>query len=500
MRRLSASIPLLSTALLVCCAAPRPDSGQGTAGGASQHVAPSDAALAHWDARPEADRIIRAARADEQGWARLTALCDRIGHRFAGSPGLEQAIDWAVQEFSQDGLDAVGREPVLVKHWKRGAESLELLEPGPPRPIAMLGLGNSPGTGARDITAPVVVVRDFDHLTALGEAVRGKIVLFDHPMQTKPNMFEAYGEAVQYRWRGPLEASRAGAVAALVRSVTTRSLSTPHTGSTKLIDPLEDHAQPIPAAAISIEAAETLRRLTGAGLTPVVRLRMNHQRLPDAPSANVVAELRGRERPDEVVVIGGHLDSWDVGQGAHDDGAGVVMSMQVLSLLKRLELRPRRSIRAVLFTNEECGLDGGRGYAERHASELDRHVAAMEADSGGFRPQSFSLRAGDGGIDRVRPWIELFSPLGTLQLVPSEGSPGADISPLVAEGVPGLGLGVDSTHYFDYHHTEADTLDKVDPTEFKDSVAAFTLMAWLLAEAPEPLPRQAPEPKGEKAR
>ena len=496
-RRLLA-VPIVCLSLLTACnkppaevstAAPAAESPKPTQPNPGSRVSP--------EMQAAAAKIIAAARQDEQGWSRLTALCDRVGNRFAGTPGLEHAIEWALAEWAKDGLDDVRREPVMVKHWKRGAESLQLMQPNGPRPMAMLGLGNSPGTPAGGITAPVVVVRDFDHLAALGDAVRGKIVLFNFPMKTKDNTFEAYGEAVQYRWKGPVEASKAGALAALVRSVTTRSLRTPHTGSTKLIDPIEDKTDPIPAAAGSIEDAETLQRLSDAGITPVVTLSMAAQRLPDVPSANVVAELKGREKPDEIVLIGGHLDSWDVGQGAHDDGAGVVMSMQAVSLLKRLGLRPRRTIRAVLFANEECGLDGGRTYAETHKDEVMQHVAALESDSGGFRPTGFSVFTTQPGLDTANNWLTLFAALGPLEIKPAQGSPGADIGPMVALGVPGLGIGIESTHYFDYHHTEADTLDKVVPADFKDSVAAFTLMAWLLAESPDPLPRPPKEDKGE---
>ncbi|MFN7967098.1 MAG: M20/M25/M40 family metallo-hydrolase [Acidobacteriota bacterium] len=491
---------LIAVCLAVLSACNKPSREADTAPPAAESAKPAQPSASP-SVSPEmkqaADKIIAAARQDEQGWARLTALCDRVGNRFTGTPGLEHAIDWALADWTKDGLDDVRREAVMVKRWKRGAESLLLMQPNGPRPLPMLGLGNSPGTGERGITAPVVVVADFDQLQKLGDAVRGKIVLFNFPMKTKDNMFEAYGDAVIYRWKGPVEASKAGARAALVRSVTTRSLRTPHTGSTKLIDPSEDKTSPIPAAAISIEDAEMFQRLSDAGITPVVTLTMAAKRLPDVPSANVVAELRGREKPEEIVLIGGHLDSWDVGQGAHDDGAGVVMSMQAVSLLKRLGLRPRRTIRAVLFANEECGLDGGRTYSQTHKAEATLHVVAMESDSGGFRPTGFSVFTTQPGLDTANNWLTLFAPIAALKITPAKGSPGADIGPMVALGVPGVGISIESTHYFDYHHTEADTLDKVVPADFKDSVAAYTLMAWLLAESPEPLPRPPKEDKGE---
>jgi carboxypeptidase Q len=236
-----------------------------------------------------------------------------------------------------------------------------------------------------------------------------------------------------------------------------------------------------------------LQRLSDRGERPVVRLVMGARTLPDQPSANVVGELRGRERPDEVVVIGAHIDTWDVGSGAHDDGTGVLMTIETLRLLGQLGLTPRRTVRGVLFTNEERGLDGGTAYRDTHLGDLGRHVAALESDSGGFAPRGFSFRGSDEAAAILSAWRPLFEPLGELKL--RRGGSGADIGPIVEEGVPGLGLMVDSTHYFDYHHTAADTFDKVEPDELREALAAFTLMTWLLAETPEPLPRL---PAGEK--
>ncbi|UCF66091.1 MAG: peptidase M28 family protein, partial [Acidobacteriota bacterium] len=265
------------------------------------------------DAVEAARRIIDAARSDERALARLEALCDGIGHRHAGSPGLDAAISWALDELRQDGLDKVALEKVMVSVWERGEESLEMLSPGLPRRLAVLGLGRSVGTPAAGITAPVLVVPDFETLDRIGAEAAGKIVLYNFPMKTMENMFQAYGEAVQYRARAAEHASRHGALAALIRSVTTRSLRTPHTGAMKRYG---DDMRPIPAAAISVEDAELLHRLQNRGERPLLRLFMGARTLPDQPSANVVAELRGRERPEQIVVIGGHLDTWDVGSGA----------------------------------------------------------------------------------------------------------------------------------------------------------------------------------------
>ncbi|RMG43843.1 MAG: peptidase M28 family protein [Acidobacteria bacterium] len=432
-------------------------------------------------------RIVGAARADDRAMERLSGLCDGIGPRLAGSVAFDRAVEWAFDELRADGLDRVALETVRIPVWERGEESLTLLEPGPPRRLPILGLGRSVGTPAGGVTGEVVVVRDFDELERRAGEIDGKIVLFNHPMREQENMFAAYGEAVIYRADAANRAAKHGAIAVLVRSVTTRSLRTPHTGAMR---EYEEGVRRIPAAAVTIEDAESFARLAARGERIVVRLEMGARRLPEHPSANVIGELRGREKPDEIVVIGAHLDSWDVGTGAHDDGSGVVMAMETLRLLRALDLRPRRTVRAVLFANEEHGLDGGKTYLRDHRAELDAHVAALESDSGGFRPVGFSFAGTDEAAARVESWLELFAPLGELKL--SRGGGGADIGPLVREGVPGLGLRVESTHYFDYHHTEADTLDKIDPAEYADALSAFAAMTWLLAESPDPLPRAEP--------
>jgi carboxypeptidase Q len=441
------------------------------------NVVPEDAAQA-------AERIIAAARGNPIVMDRLAWLCDGIGARPAGSEGLEQAIDWSFRTMKADGLDSVSLQPVQVSVWERGDESALLLSPGPPRSLAILGLGRSVGTPEGGITAPAVVVRDFDELERLGGQVGGKIVVFNFPMKQRDDMFPSYGEAVEYRWRGAAEASKHGAVAALVRSATTRSLRTPHTGAMK---PYEDGERPIPAAGLSTEDSEMLQRLQDRGERLTVRLVMGARTLSDRQSANAIGELRGRESPEQVVVIGAHIDSWDVSSGAHDDGTGVVMTIEALRLLKDLDLRPRRTVRGVLFTNEERGLEGGKAYRDRYRDELDLHVAALESDSGGFAPRGFSFSGADEAAGLLEALMPLFEPLGATML--RRGGSGADIGPIVRLGVPGMGLVVDSSHYFDYHHTKADTFDKVVPEELKESLAAFTLMTWLLAEMPEPLPR-----------
>jgi carboxypeptidase Q len=339
----------------------------------------------------------------------------------------------------------------------------------------MLGLGNSVGTPPEGVTAEVVVVRSFEELDALGEKVKGKIVLYNVP-------YTNYGATVRYRGAGASRAARHGAVASLVRSVGPTSLQTPHTGALNY-----DDAQPkIPSAALTIEGAETLQRMQERGERIVLRLKMAAKFLPDAESANVVADLRGRERPDEVVLVSGHFDSWDVGQGAHDDGGGCMMAWEAVRLLKKLNLRPRRTVRVVLYTNEENGLRGGQGYLDAHRAEVSKHVLAVESDSGTFRPTGFGL--GEGASLQARADLteiaKLLAAIKADRIGPSGG--GADIGPLMREGVPGMGLNVDGP-YFNYHHTPADTVDKIDPQDMALCVAAMAVMAYVVADMPASL-------------
>lgn len=425
--------------------------------------------------RAPAARIIGAALTSEKAYARLAHLTDHIGNRLSGSKGLEQAIAWALTEMKSDGLDNVRGEKVMVPHWVRGQESLELTSPVP-RQLMMLGLGNSVGTPAEGITAPAIVVRNFDELERLGEQVRGKIVVYNFP-------FTNYGAAVQYRQNGASRAARYGAVAALVRSVTPVSLQTPHTGAMAYAE-----AQPkIPTAAITIESAELLQRLHNRGDHPVVHLKMDAQFLPDAESANVIAEIKGSKTPDEVVLVGGHFDSWDVGQGAHDDGGGCIIAWEAVRLLKELGLRPRRTIRVVLFTNEENGLRGGSAYRDAHRSEVARHILAIESDSGTYQPVGFGLAASASPQARANMLeiAKLLSGIRADRIAPTGG--GADIGPMMREGVVGASLDVDGSRYFDIHHTPADTLDKIDPQHLALCVATMAVMAYTVADMPERL-------------
>lgn len=434
--------------------------------------------------RDVAAQLIGAALTDDEGWEKLVHLTTQIGHRLSGSEGLEKAIAWAEETMRTEGLDNIALQPVMVPHWVRGREHASVVAPVE-RELAMLGLGNSVGTGPDGIEAQVVVVGSFDELEALGrEAVEGRIVLYAVP-------WEGYGRTVQYRGGGASAAARLGAAAVLVRSATGRSLYTPHTGALSYAD----DAPRIPAAAVTVEDSEWMKAMVEAGHNLTVHLYMEAEMLPDAESANVMAEVTGSELPDEVVVMGGHYDSWDVGHGAHDDGAGVLAAWHAVTLVRKLGLRPRRTLRVVGWTNEENGLRGGVAYRDSLGDDVLSHVAAIEMDGGNERPVGFGVTVPGGGSEedpvQARA-LELVSQIGRLldgieagQV--TSGGGGADIGPIMREGVPGLALRTVGEHYFDYHHTEADTIDKIEKIDFQKAVAMLAVMGYVLADMPETL-------------
>jgi len=421
--------------------------------------------------REPASRLVGAALADTAAWTRVAELTDTFGHRLAGSKGLEDAITWALAEMRQDGLENVRGEKVLVPHWVRGRETAEMVAPAR-HSLVMLGLGNSVGTPPAGIEAEAVVVRSFDELDARGAALKGKIVVYNVP-------WTGYGETVRYRSAGASRAAAYGAVGMLLRSVGQPGLRTPHTGA---LTYAPDQPR-IPAAAIASEDADRLQRIQNRGETIVVRLMMEARMLPDAESANVIGEIVGRERPEEVVVLGCHLDSWDVGTGATDDGGGCIASWEAVRLMKKLGLRPRRTVRAVLFTNEENGLRGGLGYRDAHLAELANHVLMIETDGGVFRPLGFGFSGNDQARATVKAVASLLAGLGATRIGPSGG--GADIGPSVQAGkVPSMSLDVDASLYFTIHHTPADTVDKIEPTDIARCVAALAVMGYVVADLP----------------
>jgi carboxypeptidase Q len=425
--------------------------------------------------RAVADRLIDAALSDSFAYERLTEMVDRFGHRFSGSENLERALDWILAEMEEDGLENVRGELVLVPHWVRGEESLELIAPRRTR-LPMLGLGGSVGTPAEGIRAEVLVVNSFDELSLRVDQARGKIVLLNAP-------FTSYGKTVTYRVVGAVAAAHAGAVASLIRSVTPFSLRTPHTGQMRY-----DPAVPqIPHAAITVEDADMLQRMQERGERIEVLLKMEARSLPDVASRNVMAEIVGWEHPEEVVVLGGHIDSWDVGQGAMDDGGGSVAAWEAVRLMQKLGLRPRRTVRAVMWTNEENGLRGALAYRDEHRDEIANHILAIESDGGVFKPSGFGFTGSDDAFRIIKEIGSLLDKIDAGRV--TRGGGGADIGPIMREGVPGMGLRVDGDRYFWYHHTEADTIDKLDPREMAECVAAMAVMAYVVADMPERLPR-----------
>lgn len=419
-------------------------------------------------------RILRAAQADDFAWRRLAYLTDTFGSRLSGSPSLAAAIEWAIEEMGSDGLENVRKDPVMVPRWVRGRESLDMLLPQP-QSLPMLGLGMSVGTPPNGIEADLLVVDSFVELERRSAEAQGKIVLFNVP-------YRGYGPTVAYRVNGPSQAAAAGAVAVLIRSVGPEGLRTPHTGM--LI--YRDGVPRIPAASIAVEDAARLARMAARGQRVRLRLAMDATLHPDVESANVIAEIRGRERPDEIVVVSGHFDSWDVGAGATDDAGGAIAAWEVARMLTSLQLRPRRTIRVVLFTNEENGLRGAIDYRDRYAATLGQHVLMIESDAGVFAPVGFGFTGNDIGRSQVTAIASLLASTGATRIAASGG--GADIGPSVVAGrVPAMSLEVDGSKYFLVHHTAADMVDKIEPADFARCVAALTGMAYVVADMPQRL-------------
>lgn len=427
-------------------------------------------------ADPQLEALIDACLTDGYTYDKLGELCDGIGPRLVGSRGMAQAIEWSVRSMKEAGFDSVWTEPVSVPHWTRGREWARCTAPAE-FDLVMTGLGRSVGTGAGNpdgIEAEILAVADFDELEARADEAPGRIVLFNEA-------WEGYGRSVQYRVHGASRAAAHGAVAALISSVTGNSLGAAHTG---VMHYAEDQPR-IPVAALTVEDAGRLFRMARRGMKPRVRLYMEAQNHPDTTSYNVIGDIRGRQEPEEIVLVSGHLDSWDVGTCAHDDGAGVALSLGAARMILQQHLRPRRTVRVVHWTSEEFGGQGGRAYLEAHRDELDRHVLAIESDSGAFAPRGFSVQADS----LVVQWLaNLAAPLA--RVAPDEwsvaaGGSGVDIGPIVRKGVPGAGHRVEHSRYFDLHHSSADTFDKIDADHLARNVAAIAGLVWLVAESEE---------------
>jgi hypothetical protein len=430
-----------------------------------------------------------AALSDDYAYRELAHLTENIGERQTGSPQADAAAHYVGDELRKLGLD-VRLEPVKVAHWVRGEESAALVEypemvPGTMQKIVLTALGGSASTPADGLTAEVITVNNFDELAALGrDRVAGKIVffneIFDKQKAAGGFAFASYGDAVRYRAAGPKAAADLGAVACLVRSVGNADYRLPHTGFSIPAG--------IPAGAVTAEDADLIAYLTNEGKVRM-HLTLMSQNLPDETSYNVVADLKGSQHPEEVVVVSGHLDSWDLGTGAIDDGAGVVVAMEAAEILQRLHLRPSRTLRVIAWMDEETGGAGSKAYSADYLNDFPHHVACVESDSGAAHPLGFDVKAAPSAVDALRPVQTVLESIGSTVFRASPYPPGADIEAMSDAGVPAFGLMQDDRTYFNYHHTAADTLDKVVPAELRENAAAMAVMGYALTNMTSPLPR-----------
>ena len=404
----------------------------------------------------------------------LTELL-RGGPRLSGSQNAANAVEWGRRTMEELGFQNVHLEPVMVPHWVRG-ETEKAWITGSNTSLAVCALGGSIATPGGGITAGIVEVHSFEELRALGDGAKGKIIFFNRPMdRSLPQTFQAYGGAVDQRSQGAVEAAKAGGVAAIVRSMTMREDDKPHTGAMGYAEGVRK----VPSAAVSTIGAEVLHRELARDKNISVHLELSAATLPDVESANVVGEITGSTRASEVIVIGGHLDSWDKGQGAHDDGSGCVQTLEALRLLHTLGLKPKRTIRAVLFMNEENGLRGGIGYAAKERPG-ETHLAAIESDMGGFSPVGFGVQADSAVFEKVSRWAYLFSAFDADHI--RKGGGGSDISPLGQKGVPMVSLEVDCQRYFDYHHSDNDVLEAVNTRELELGAVSLAIMSYMIAQ------------------
>ena len=424
-----------------------------------------------------ARKIVAEALGSNRSYEMLYELSTTIGHRISGSPQMAKAVEWYKKMMEESGLENVRLEPVMVPRWVRGPveEAALIYSDGRRENLKITALGGSVATPPEGITAEIIEVKSFPELRQLGDKAKGKIVFFNRPMDRKQlSTFAAYGGAVDQRGGGAIMASYAGGVAAMVRSMTTRIDDFPHTGGMGYVDSVKK----VPGFAISTLQAERISALLKRGERLKLHFKLSAQMLPDVESANVIGELVGTEKPEEVIVIGGHSDSWDIGQGAHDDGAGCVQAIEALRILKKFGLKPKRTIRAVMFVNEENGLRGGLGYAAKDRPG-EKHIAALESDEGGFLPLGFGI--GDSAAyKRIAPWGPLFAFFGADRI--RFGGGGADIGPMGQKGIPLMSLIVDTNRYFDSHHSENDNLGQVNERELALGAAAMAILTYVMAQ------------------
>jgi hypothetical protein len=409
----------------------------------------------------------------------LAYLCSNIGGRLSGSPEAAKAVEWGKTVMEGLKLNRIELQPVIVPHWVRGdKEQAFIVNPttGARQETQICALGGSIATAANGIEAEVIEVMNFEELEKLGtDKIKGKIVFYNRPMEpTHIHTFDAYGKAVNQRWAGAMNAAKYGALATVTRSMGLKIDKFPHTGSMSYVDSLPK----IPAVAISTEGAETLSALIRSNKTAKMFIKTSCQTLPDETSFNVIGELKGSEKPNEYIVVGGHLDAWDNGSGAHDDGAGCVQSMEVIRIFNAIGYQPKHSLRVVLFMNEENGLRGGKEYAKQVKLKKETHIAAIESDAGGFSPRGFSFEAPKWFMNSVQNYKPLLLPYDLYDFDGKGGGP--DISPLIEQGIPTVELMPDSQRYFDYHHTADDTFDKVNKRELELGAAAMAALIYLI--------------------
>lgn len=430
-----------------------------------------------------------AALADDYTYQQLAHLTENIGPRMSGSPEAKKAVEYVEQELRKLGLE-VRLEEARVPHWVRGIETGELVEypgqaPETAQKIVLTALGGSTATPTEGITAEVVVANNFDQLKMLGrEKTAGKIVVFNFPFDKERAAagyaLDAYGEAVTYRSNGAKSAAELGAVASLIRSVGGADYRLPHTGWSVPAG--------IPAGAVTAEDADLIAHLCEQGRVRM-HLTLTPRRLPEVTSYNVVADIKGSEHPEQIIVVSGHLDSWDLGTGAIDDAAGVAVAMEVAHVVQQQHLRPRRTIRVIAWMDEENGGGGRDAYAKAHASEFANHVAVMESDLGAAHPLGFDAKISPAALEILKPVQTILQAFGANLIKPTNYSPGADISTMAKAGIPAFGLKQDGRTYFNYHHSAADTLDKIAPRELRENAAAFAVLSYGLADMAPTLPR-----------
>lgn len=423
--------------------------------------------------------IVNSILGSDDCYKHLEHLTTKIGGRLSGSPQAEEAVQYMYNVMKQYNFDTVWLQPVMVPHWVRGEKEVGyFVSKGKKIPVNVCALGNAVGTGKKGVSAPVIEVKSLEQLHEFGKAgkVKGKIVFFNRPMNPYYiHTSHAYADAGGQRTQGPSIASHYGAVGAVVRSLTHALDLHPHTGVTIY----QDSIKPIPACAIATRHANKLSEAVSAG-DVTFYFKQTCEMLPEKLSYNVIGEVRGSEKPKEVIVVGGHLDAWDNGQGAHDDGAGCVQSLEALRVISMLKERPKRTVRCVLFMNEENGLRGGLKYAEWAGQTDEIQLAAIESDAGGFTPRAFNTSAKDDRLEKIRTWIPLLRPYG-IDYIHHPGG-GADINPLGKYGTTLFGFMPDPQRYFDYHHASIDTFDKVNKRELELGAACITALVWLISE------------------